>query len=413
MAPFLTRSFQVMQGEMRPGSTPYYGNIVKQFGLTTFRTKLRVRDILMQTGGEPAKLSRRFKDLRKRESRDGQRLRTTEEQIAELNDLVQRSFKGGKAKNVDRIANVGGGYIAKVERDRNLPGHFPEVTVVHPSPAYISPIPIDIHGEKRNVGLGVLFADGPMTILDGQTRQQGLLEYAISSGKEWVLDEEVAVCIIPGVPIEIARQIFVTMNSTPVPVGFDDLIDRDIMTRSYLLTKHAIEHLNASVDGSEPLVRPGRGGVRKKAVYQFVMQTLLGGAGEAKGADYRLETEDIDEHKEILDDVIDKAKRALGERWGDTSQILVGGYGLATIGRLYHGTEMAEDRGINFNQVCKRISEMSWDVSDNRWTRIGVTAQTISKDGTPRLVSKLTSFDMIRRVVDIVTGDDWENYRLA
>lgn len=412
---FKERTFQKWLNQMPPGSTPLYGNVVRQFGLTTFRTKLRVRDVLMRTGGEPAKLARRLKELRKREKRDGKSFHTLEEQIAELNELVQRSFKGGKGQNVRRIADADAGYIAKLERSPNLPGHFPEVTLVHPEPAYLSHLPVEIHGEKQDVGVGVLYINGPMTILDGQTRQQGFLEYALATGKEWVLDEEVAVCVIPGVPVEVARQVFVTMNSTPVPVGFDDLIERDAMTRAYSVTKHAIERLNASVNGAgEQLVRRGRGGIRKKAVYQFVMQTLLGGAGEAKGAEYRLETDDIDKQTETLDEVIEKAKRALGKRWGNANQLLVGGYGLATIGRLYYETEVANSKKpLKFSEVLDRIAAMSWDVNDERWNKTGVTAVTVSKkDGTTKLVSKLTSYDMIRRVVDIVTSSEWEKYKL-
>jgi hypothetical protein len=392
-----------------PGAQIYYGVLVRQFGLETVRTKMRLRDLALRTGGEPALLAKRHKELIKQ---DGEkRFRTLEDQTAELNDLLQRSFTGGKKSNVAKIGDPEVGYLARVEKDPDLAAFFPEFAVVHPDPAYLQPIPVDLFGKQVEVGLVAIHLYGPMTILDGQTRLQGAIHYAKATGSDWILDEEVSVCVIPGIPAEKAKQVFVTVNSTPIPVSFEDLIDKDEFTRAYKLTKYLIEQGNLKRDG-ESIVGGGRGSIRRKAVYQFVMQTLLGSQGEAKNADYLLEKYDLAEQKETLSQVLSALQEALGGRWADTNQLLVGGYGLAAAGRVYYETMQRKDGtqpSISFAEAMERIKGMEWHVNDERWLETGVTAT--SRRDPAMHVSKLTSFDMIRRIVDIITRPDWEKYK--
>lgn len=405
------REWQRWLSSPMQGGQVLFGTRVEQFGLVTVRTKMRLRDLAWKTGGEPEKLSRRRKEELKRE-REGQvtAFRSLEDQAAELNELVQRSFRGGKRANVVRIGDPNSGYLAKVERNPSYPGFFPEFLVVHPDAAYLQEIPVELLARKVDVGLVAIHLYGPMAILDGQTRLQGVIRFAQQTGSDWALDQEAAVCIIPGVPIEKAQQIFVTVNATPVPVSFDQLIDRDQMTRAYELTRYAIENGNLRRNG-ESIVGGGRGRIRKRAVYQFVTQTLLGGRGEAKNADYLLESGETHTQKETLLEVLGKAEQALGQdRWGDTDQLLVGGYGLAVMGRVYYETTLKEGERspVSFREALDRIEAIDWSVNNPTWLDTGLTA--VSRSNPNKRVSKLTSFDMIRRAVDIILDPDWEKY---
>lgn len=413
MAKIAVRTWQQWLSDPIPGAQTYYGTNVDQFGLNTIRTKMRLRELALRTGGEPATLTRRHKEILKREERDGDGVfRTLEDQTALINELIQRSFRGGKKANVTRIGDSKIGYFARIEKESDLPGFFPEFIVVHPDPAYRQPIPVDLYGKQVDVGLVAVHLYGPMTILDGQTRLQGAIHYARETGSDWILNEEVSVCVIPGVPIDKARQIFVTVNSTPIPVSFDELIDKDEFSRGYKLTRFIVRSGNLTRDG-ESIVGGGRGKVRRKAVYQFVMQTLLGGRGESKNADYLLEEQDLDQQKETLSNVLTKVQEALGsERWANTNQMLVGGYGLAAVGRVFYETTRPRKEGeeptISFQEALNRVKVMEWNVNDDRWLAEGLTAPS-RKDPNTR-VSKLTSFDMIRRAVDIILGPDWKKF---
>ena len=412
----------------------FYGPLVHQFGLDTVYTKMRLRDLALRTGGEPSQLTRRHKQvLKKVHGGNGSApFRTLEEEIAIINDLIQRSFKGGKRTNVARIGDPDIGYIGRVKKNPDLAAFFPAFTVVHPEPAFKHTLMIPVYGEqKMDVGLVALHLYGPMSLLDGQTRLQGAFHYASATGSEWILEEEVAVCVIPGIPIEKAKQIFVTVNSTPVPVSFDDLVEKDAINRAFTLTRYVIQECNLTRNGrsivrgklasevaSEEHGQPENadedkhGKIRQKAVYQFIMQALLGSQGEAKNADYLLEKDNIDHQKEILATILDRAEKALGpDRWGDTSQLLIGGYGLATIGRVYHDTEQ-KLQPISPSEAFSRIGQMSWGVNDERWLAIGVTAASLDRKTNKRVIrNKLTSFDMIRRVVEIICSDQWQHYK--
>jgi hypothetical protein len=406
------RTWQKWADAPIPGAQVHFGTRVEQFGLMTVRTKMRFRELAWRTGGEPEKLSQRRREVvKQRRNGQGSGFRSLEDQAAELNELVQRSFHGGKRANVTRIGDPNTGYLAKVEKNPDFPGFFPEFAVIHPDPAYLQEIPVELLGRKVDVGLVAIHLYGPMTILDGQTRLQGALRYAQATGSEWVLDQEVAICIVSGIPVEKAQQIFVTVNATPVPVGFDQLIDKDRMIRAYELTRYVIQNGNLRRDG-QSIVGSGRGRVRKKAVYQFVTQALLGGRGETKNADYLLEGGDVGTQKEMLLEVLGKAELALGpDRWADTHQLLVGGYGLAVIGRIYHETTLgeADKPPISFQQALDRIRAIDWNVDNPTWLDTGLTA--VSRSNPNRRVSKLTSFDMIRRAVDIILGPEWERHR--
>ncbi len=411
--PNTSKQWQTWLDTPRQGAQVHFGTKVEQFGLVTVRTKMRLRELAWKTGGEPEKLSRHWKEELKRHQ-DGQAsaFRSLEDQAAELNELVQRSFRGGKRANVLRIGDPNSGYLAKVEKSSSYPGFFPEFLVVHPDPAYLQEIPVELLGKKVDVGLVAIHLHGPMAILDGQTRLQGVIRFARETGSDWALDQEAAVCMIPGIPIDKAQQIFVTVNATPVPVSFDHLIDRDQMTRAYELTRYVIENGNLRRNG-ESIVGGGRGRIRKRAVYQFVMQTLLGGRGEAKNADYLLESGDAHTQKETLLEVLGKAEQALGsDRWGDTDQLLVGGYGLAAVGRVYYETTLRENERspVPFREALDRIRAIDWRVSNAIWLDTGLTA--VSRANPKNQVSKLTSFDMIRRAVDIIIGQSWEKYSL-
>lgn len=407
----MMKPWQTWLDSPKPGAQIYFGSRIDQFGLVSVRTKMRLREVVWRTGGEPEKLTRRLKE-RDSDSlgRKGLRFHSIDDQSAELNELVQRSFRGGKHANVARIGDPNTGYLAKVERNPEVPGFFPELLIVHPEAAYVQEIPVSLFSTEVEVGLVAIHLSGPMAILDGQTRLQGAIRHARATGSDWALDQEAAVCIIPGIPIEKAQQIFVTVNATPVPVGFDHLVDRDRITRAYELTRYVIERGNLR-RGGQSIVGSGRGRIRKKAVYQFVMQTLLGGRGEARSANYLLEDAGVDLQKETLLEVLGKAEQAIGsERWGDTDQLLIGGYGLAAMGRLYYETTLREsEKSLSFGQGLRRVAEMDWHVSNPKWLDTGLTA--VSRTEANKRVSKLTSFDMIRRAVDIILGPEWGTYR--
>jgi hypothetical protein len=403
-----------------PTGAPYYvGNYATQFGIKYLTTTSSWRNLMRSTGGEPAKLGRRLKDVIKRKNLGGPYIPTPEDEIAELNGMIQRSFKGGKQQNVKRIADPEAGYIARVLRDPNLPGFFPGVTVFHPDPAYLKPIPIaPFGGDPEDIGIGVLWCPGAQHLGDGQTREQAVVEYSFMTGADWILDEEISVAILPGIDVDRAKQLFVDFNSTPVPVGFDELVWKDQANQAFVLTREVIGSgllPTPTIKDENGKVQPVK--IRSRTVFQFVMQTLLGGYGERKGEVYRLYKEDahgtFEDQKRTLLSVLQKAKATLGARWSEPNLLTVG-YGLAALGRVYYNTTH-DTPPVPFDEALRRVSKMSWDISDRRWRELGVTAMKRVKRGDPQpnqpeYVSKLSSFDAIHRVVDVITGPQWKDY---
>jgi hypothetical protein len=393
--------------------------------LTTLSSKVMLRDLLSMTGGEPERFQKRRRELLKQEN--GQIFHTKDDIAALIQALIQRAMQGGKRDNMKGIADTEVGYFARFQHNPSMTAFFPGVVVVHPDPVFVQSLPISLFGgAPTDVGLAVMVCGGAFHLLDGETREQAAALYARAANEPWILDQELPMTVLPGITVAQAAQIFVTVNGKGVPVSFDDMLLKDTESRGYALTRFVIPLLKrdgasfvrSKLAKDDDDATPMDGKIRQRAVLQFVTVTLLGAAGERKQAEYLLERGDETDQQATLRKVIGLAQEALGpERWGRTSELLIGGYGLATIGRIYH---LCTDRTgghvppIDVDKAFQRIKAMSWDVSDDRWLTEGITA--VSKDrktGQEVRRNKLTSFDNIHRVVEIVTSDRWAEFKLA
>ena len=235
--------------------------------------------------------------------------------------------------------------------------------------------------------MGRLTGDLLNVVIDGMTRGTGLRR--LMATMKQIGDEEVVLRIIPGLSRTAARQIFADLNTTPVPVPFADVVQRDARRPAFRI---ALE-----IAGRVPNTKP-------KQAYMFVQQALLGPKGESAKEEPAVEDEPETQRRLIR--VVDILRNAMGKRWEDEQQVLMSGYGLAAIGRLYF--DCGADEATFQRFMYDRVARMSWDRNDAR-----VQATGFAGVGQKKAKTLITSYPAIRKFSELVRSDGWKDLELT
>lgn len=292
--------------------------------------------------------------------------------------LLQRGWNKGRKDNVDKIVEYGRRGMAS-DKSWDVV-YIPEITVYAPNPVHFEPY-------QDGGRIGRLTGDLLNVVIDGMTRGTGLRRLMHMDKK--VGDEEVVVRFIPGIERVAARQIFADLNTTPVPVPFADVVQRDARRPAFRI---ALE-----VASRVPAVKP-------KQAYMFVQQALLGPKGESAKEEPAIKDEQETLHRLLR--VVDLFEKAMGDRWGDETQVLMSGYGLAAIGRLYFDCEKDEATFQGF--MYDRVARMSWDRNDTRVQSAGFAAV-----GQRKAKTLITSYPTIRKFSELVRSERWRDLEIV
>lgn len=340
--------------------------IVQSFGITSFVVVTTVRDFVRMLEAQleiPKKAPEAPAD-----DEEVDIDQPLAEAVPLLLALLQRGWNKPRKENVEKIEQY-----ARQGISSNAPFdivHFPEFTVYSPSPVYFEP-----RGEGSRFGR--LTGDLLHILIDGLTRGTGLKRLRKECG-----DEEIVIRILPGLPLVAAKQIFVDMNTTAVPVPFADIVEKDARRPAYRLAMEVAKLVP---------------GIKARQAYMFVQQALLGPAGEAAGAEPPIKAENYEERRALLVHIVDVFKTAMGAQWGSEASVLASGYGLGAVGRLYF------DDPSNFEiMMTTRVAKMNWDRDSPAVQELGFAEKGIAKTKT-----KLTSYPMIRKFSQLVRGADW------
>jgi hypothetical protein len=291
--------------------------------------------------------------------------------------LLQRGWNKGRKDNVARIEEYGRRGLDSAEPCDIV--HLPEFTVYSHGPVHFEPSALD-----KNIGR--VTGDLLNVLVDGLTRGTGLKKL-LRSVQGACGDEDLVLRIVPGIPLHAAKQIFVDMNTTAIPVPFADVVEKDARRPAFRLATNIASMIP---------------GIKPRQAYMFVQQALMGPAGETANAEPVID--DYEGKLRELTSVVKAFECAMGPaRWGNEQHVLSAGYGLAAVGRLYFDGATAFER-----TMSERVARMSWDRDDARVQKAG-----FAEPGKTKTKTKLTSYPVIRKFSEFVRGASWRDLELS